>query len=72
MKKEYKLYVDTAKHQDIYEYLEQLKKPARSEMIRAAIRLVIFNQSNPNAIPNPQQAKPQPHPPLFKKGHVFG
>ena len=72
MKKEYKLYVDTAKHGDIYEYLERLKKPARSEMIRAAIRLAIFNQ-NRTAIQKAEQEKVLPDPPsLLRKRRQFG
>lgn len=73
MKKQYKIHIDTIKHKDIYEYLERFKKPARAEMIRAAIRLVIFNQINQNVIPNPKQAKAQPAPPpSLRKGRVFG
>ena len=73
MKKQYKILIDTLKHKDIYEYLEGFKKPARAEMIRAAIRLVIFNQSNQNLIRNPQKAKTHPNPPpLLRKGHLFG
>ena len=73
MKKQYKILIDTLKHKDIYEYLEGFKKPARAEMIRAAIRLVIFNRSNQNVIPNPQQPKAHPSPPpLLRKGHLFG
>lgn len=71
MKKEYKLLVDTVKHKDIYEYLEGLKKPARAEMIRAAIRLIIFNQNRRNIIPEHEMALPHP-PPLLRKGHEFG
>lgn len=73
MKKEYKLYIDTLKHKDIFDYLEGLKKPVRAEMIRAAIRFVIFNRSNQNAVRNPEKARAQPDPPPFlKKGHKFG
>ena len=71
MKKEYKLLVDTVKHKDIYEYLEGLKKPARAEMIRAAIRLIIFNQSSRNMITEHAKALPDP-PPLLRKGRAFG
>ena len=73
MKKEYKIYIDTAKHRDIYEYLEGLKKPVRAEMIRAAIRFVIFNQKTLAVTQNSQKAKiiPDP-PPLLRKEHVFG
>ena len=71
MKKEYKLLVDTVKHKDIYEYLEELKKPARAEMIRAAIRLIIFNQSRRNMITEHAKGLPDP-PPLLRKGHEFG
>ena len=71
MKKEYKIHIDTVKHKDIYEYLEGLKKPVRAEMIRAAIRLVIFNQRNQAVTQNPQKAIPDP-PPLLRKEHVFG
>ena len=53
MKKEYKFHIDTIKHKDIYDYLEGLKKPVRGEMIRSAIRLVIFNQNSQNVIRNP-------------------
>lgn len=73
MKKEYKLHIDTVKHKDIYEYLEGFKKPVRAEMIRAAIRHVIFNQGNQSVIRNPEQAKAQPAPPsLLRKGRAFG
>ena len=73
MKKQYKIYIDTLKHKDIYEYLEKLKKPARAEMIRAAIRLIIFNQRNQAIVQNPQKAKGPPDPPpLLRKGHEFG
>jgi hypothetical protein len=73
MKKEYKIYIDTVKHRDIYEYLEGLKKPARAEMIRAAIRLVIFNQRNLAVIQSSQKTKAIPDPPpLLRKGHAFG
>jgi len=73
MKKEYKIHIDTVKHRDIYEYLEGLKKPVRAEMIRAAIRLVIFNQRNQAAIQNSQRMKTTPDPPpLLRKEHVFG
>ena len=70
MKKEYKLYVDTAKHRDIYEYLEKLKKPTRSEIIRAAIRLAIFNKT---ATQKAEQEKVLPDPPsLLRKRRQFG
>ncbi len=71
MRKEYKLFVDTVKHKDIYDYLEKLKKPARAEMIRAAIRLIIFDQSRRNVIPEHEKALPHP-PPLLRKGQEFG
>jgi len=73
MKKEYKIHIDTVKHKDIYEYLEGLKKPVRAEMIRAAIRLVIFNQKNQAIIQNFPKMKMIPDPPpLLRKGRVFG
>ena len=73
MKKEYKIYIDTIRHKDIYEYLEGLKKPVRAEMVRAAIRLVIFNQSNQAIIQNSQKMKTiLDPPPLLRKGQVFG
>ena len=73
MKKEYKIHIDTVKHRDIYEYLEGLKKPVRAEMVRAAIRLVIFNQKNQAIIKNSQKTKTIPDPPpLLRKGQVFG
>ena len=73
MKKEYKIHIDTVKHKDIYEYLEGLKKPIRAEMIRAAIRFVIFNQRNLAVLQNSQKTKAVPDPPpLLRKGHVFG
>jgi hypothetical protein len=73
MKKQYKIHIDTIKHKDIYDYLEGLKKPVRTEMIRAAIRLAIFNQRNQAIVQNSQKAKALPEPPpLLRKGHEFG
>ncbi len=71
MKKEYKLLVDTVKHKDIYDYLEGLKKPVRAEMMRAAIRLMIFNEGSRNITIQHAKALPDP-PPLLRKGHEFG
>ncbi len=71
MKKEYKLLVDSLKHKDIYDYLEGLKKPTRAEMIRAAIRLMIFTQGSRNINTEHEKALPGP-PPLLRKGHEFG
>jgi len=73
MKKQYKIHIDTLKHKDIYEYLEGFKKPVRAEMIRSAIRLVIFNQRNQAIIQNFPEPKALPDPPpLLIKKHQFG